>query len=465
MNARTGPHPASIHDRPPASSPGMHLMMSLRLCAFALLALLITACGGGGGGGGSGTTPPPTPPPGGGSPPAASAFVRVDPADRRRLIDGQGNPLIIRGIQLEGWLHQAPLILGGGLFGSETTAMQRLEALVGATKARAFRAAIISDFITEADVARMAELGFNTVRVPINHVALDTYNDGWEALDRLIGWCRTRGVYVMLDLHAAPSPQNGSGAVADYQLLEPQLFDADGRRDETRAMWRQLALRYRDEPTVLGYDLLNEPDVPASPAVDLMTVYRALVAEIRAVDSSHLLILEGDDMAKTMSAITDRIDANACLSYHTYNYLGEDLATQLTAHASTAATLGMPLFNGEFGGNRTSWVRDARLEMEKPVHRASGWVFWTWKSVLRSGGDFLGIPYEDVHYVRDVVVDSAWKKLIAHLSGELFAPVPTAAEAETGMASFLQAIRLENTLENDGIVEALFAPPVMPANQ
>ena len=185
-------------------------MISLRLCALALLALLITACGGGGGGG---STPPPTPPPGGGdggTPPAATAFVRVDPADRRRLIDGQGNPLVIRGIQLEGWLHQAPLILGGGLFGSETRAMQRLEALVGTTKARAFRAAIIADFITEADIARMAQLGFNTVRVPINHVALDTYGDGWEALDRLIGWCRTRGVYVMLDLHAAPKPSSST---------------------------------------------------------------------------------------------------------------------------------------------------------------------------------------------------------------------------------------------------------------
>lgn len=438
-------------------------MISLRLFVTALAALLLAGCGSGGGGGGASAPPPAGD--GGGTPPAASAFVRVDPADRRRLIDAQGSPLVIRGIQLEGWLHQAPLILGGGLFGSETEAMKRLEALVGGTRARAFRAAIIADFITEADVARIAELGFNTVRIPINHVALDTYGDGWDALDRIIGWCRARGVYVMLDLHAAPSPQNGSGAVADYQLFEPQLFDADGRRADTIAMWRQLALRYRDEPTVLGYDLLNEPDVPASPAVDLMTVYRDLVAAIRAVDPNHLLILEGDDMGKTLSVITDRIDANACLSYHTYNFLGEDLAAQLSGYAAIAAERGMPLFNGEFGGNRTSWVRDARLEMEKPVHRASGWVFWTWKSVLRSGGDFLGIPYEDIHYVREIIVDSAWKKLVAHLGGDLFAPVPTAAEAEAGMAAFLQAIRLDSTHENDGIVEALFAPAVAPAKQ
>ena len=173
-------------------APGDSLMnrfhpVPLRLCALVLVALLVSACGSGGGGGGA--TPPPNPPNGGGAgtPPAASAFVRVDPNDRRRLIDAQGSPLIIRGIQLEGWLHQAPLILGGGLFGSETEAMKRLEALVGQTRARSFRASIIADFITEADVARIAQLGFNTVRIPINHVALDTYGDGWDALDRIIG--------------------------------------------------------------------------------------------------------------------------------------------------------------------------------------------------------------------------------------------------------------------------------------
>jgi len=31
------------------------------------------------------------------------------------------------------------------------------------------------------------------------------------------------------------------------------------------AVWRRLAMHYRDEPTVLGYDLLNEP-IPTFPS-------------------------------------------------------------------------------------------------------------------------------------------------------------------------------------------------------
>ncbi len=40
----------------------------------------------------------------------------------------------------------------------------------------------------------------------------------------------------------------------------PELFIEGGPyRDLTISLWRQLAQRYRDEPVVAGYDLLNEP--------------------------------------------------------------------------------------------------------------------------------------------------------------------------------------------------------------
>lgn len=413
-----------------------------------LLAGLLGGCGGGGGGGSGGDGPP------------AHAFVRVDPADRSRLIDGSGRPLVIRGIQLEGWLHMAPLIWGGGAFGGETQAMARFAELVGGDEARAFRRDVIASFITERDIERMARLGFNVVRLPINHLALDTYGDGWAAIDDCIAWCRTHGLFVMLDLHAAPGPQSTSASVADYSFPEPLLFDTNGRRSDTIAMWRALAQRYRSETTVLGYDLLNEPDSAAAlmPAVGLPAMYAQLVAAIRAVDPHHLLIIEGDSFARDFSSITTRFDDNACLSFHTYNWFGEDLGAQIATYRAKAAALGMPIFNGEFGGNTDAWVAGTRRSFEAPASRVSGWVFWTWKSVRRTGGNWFGIPYEQIHYVRELPQDPGWRKVIDWVSGEAFAPRPTAAEARTAMAWFRQAILLASTTENEGIVEALFAP-------
>ena len=54
----------------------------------------------------------------------------------------------------------------------------------------------------------------------------------------------------------------------------------------TDDLWTEIARRYRDEPTVLGYDLLDEPlpeEWQHRYADELVEVYRRLTADIRAV--------------------------------------------------------------------------------------------------------------------------------------------------------------------------------------
>lgn len=70
-------------------------------------------------------------------------------------------------------------------------------------------------WITEDDLAQIAALGLNHVRIPIGWWALD--KDGTEPypqgqypyLFKAVEWAKKHGLKVMIDLHGAPGSQNG----------------------------------------------------------------------------------------------------------------------------------------------------------------------------------------------------------------------------------------------------------------
>lgn len=70
-------------------------------------------------------------------------------------------------------------------------------------------------WITEDDFRQIAAAGLNHVRVPIGFWAYDVsggepYIQGQaDYLDQAIGWARTYGLKVIIDLHGAPGSQNG----------------------------------------------------------------------------------------------------------------------------------------------------------------------------------------------------------------------------------------------------------------
>ncbi|MFX6895585.1 cellulase family glycosylhydrolase, partial [Acinetobacter baumannii] len=59
---------------------------------------------------------------------------------------------------------------------------------------------------------------------------------------------------------------------------------------------RFLADRYKDEPAIAGYDLLNEPYAPSNEVV--VSFFERLIPAIREVDPRHLLFVEGNRYAR-----------------------------------------------------------------------------------------------------------------------------------------------------------------------
>lgn len=61
-------------------------------------------------------------------------------------------------------------------------------------------------FITEKDIAYIASLGLDHVRVPVDYVLLEEEDgtpksEGYLYLDNCLRWCRTHGIRMILDLH------------------------------------------------------------------------------------------------------------------------------------------------------------------------------------------------------------------------------------------------------------------------
>lgn len=304
-----------------------------------------------------------------------------------QIIDPEGNPIKLRGVFLEGWLQWNGTLWGAG-FISETDISNRLTQLAGPEEFERFRINIYEQFITERDIEMIADLGFNVVRVPINHHILEddtgnvTYDAiGWKYLDRLLDWCEKYDVYVVPVLHAAPGGQS-PWFVADPESVK--LWESEEYMSRTVAIWQAIATRYKDRTIVAGYDLLNEPDFPDGAV--LIDLYIRIIEAIREVDPYHMIILEGNKLSTDFSIFSHPLSSNQVYSFHTYNLFTDDLAEdQMQQMAELAETHNVPLWNSEFGAHTAGWVTDTMAMFEDPDNHISGWVFWPWKRTARFG--------------------------------------------------------------------------------
>ncbi len=67
-------------------------------------------------------------------------------------------------------------------------------------------------------------------------------------------------------------------------------------------LWEAIARRYRDQPWVAGYDLINEPADPTGKVV--APFFLRLRDAVRKIDPAHVLFIEGNTYARDF----DRFD-------------------------------------------------------------------------------------------------------------------------------------------------------------
>ena len=371
-----------------------------------------------------------------------TGFVR---AEGTQLADDQG-PILLRGVGLGNWLlPEGYMWRFGDALASPRKIEARIEALVGADRAAEFWRRFQDGFVTEHDIALIAAQGFDHVRLPLNARMLQgddgTFLDrGFELVDRAVRWSRAHGLRVLLDLHGAPGGQTGTN-IDDSPRGMPELFMDRRYRDLTVSLWEELARRYRDEPAVLGYDLLNEPlpnEWQHRYQDELVALYRDLTDAVRAIDDRHLLMYEGSHWATNWEPLKGRFDANQALQFHRY-WCAPD-RTSIAPYLAARDALRTPIYMGEGGENTPAWVYAATRLYER---HDIGWNFWPWKKL-----DTRTSPLS-------IRTPAGW---------ELIADPDAAPDGERAWAildDYLTSMTADRCAVQRPVLDALFARPVL----
>lgn len=358
-----------------------------------------------------------------------------------RMVDESGREVALRGIGLGNWLVQEGYMWGFGHGWDRPRRIRECVAqLAGRDYASAFWRRFFDTYITEEDIRRIKAEGFDSVRLPMDFSLLMEddpaktvfLEDGFELVDRCVRWCRKHGLYVILDLHCAPGGQTGSNIDnsidgANERPLPRMLLDP-ARWNQTLDLWREIARRYRDEPAVAMYDLLNEPLPNATEHFDerledLRRFYRECVAAIRSIDARHLLSIEGANWATVPATFPESYDPRMVLHIHMYGEIPDERLS--VRWAETRAKLRAPVLLGETGENRSEWCAAALWQAWCAGYSTN---FWCWKKAAWHS------PYT-------VVRPDGWEKIAGWTRG---GPAPMPAEAQRIFDAFLDAIRIEN---------------------
>ena len=373
----------------------------------------------------------------------------------KAIIGTDNKPFLIRGTNLGNWL-----VPEGYMFKFKTTSSPRLidqafTELLGPEEAKAFWLKYQDTYITAADIHYLKTTGINSIRVPFNY-RLFTYenylgqnnpNRGFELLDRVIGWCKAEGLYVILDMHCAPGGQ--TGANIDDGLGYPFLYKSKAMREQTIAIWKSIAAHYKNETTVMGYDLLNEPIATYFKAEEfnpyLEPLYKDITKAIRSVDANHILFLGGAQWDSNFKVFGAPFDTKLVYTFH--KYWTPTTQEVIQEYVDFRDKYNVPIYCGETGENKDEWVNDFRLLLEK---NNIGWHYWPYKKMDNEAG-VLTFSMPDGY---DKIIDYAEKNRQDFDAILKLAPT-NREEIKKALYGFLNNCKFENCRINKGYVKAL----------
>ncbi|RPI01083.1 MAG: glycoside hydrolase family 5 protein, partial [Ignavibacteriae bacterium] len=160
----------------------------------------------------------------------------------------------------------------------------------------------------------------------------------------------------------------------------PFLFENAESRKVAVEMWRRIAERYAGEPTVIGYDLLNEPIAPFTDTTRLNPLlepfYKEVVAAIRTVDTNHVVFLGGAQWNNNFRVFGAPFERKLVYTFH--KYWCDTTQAMIQEYVDFRAKYNVPLWMGESGENTDAWISAWRNLQER---NNIGWCFWPYKKL------------------------------------------------------------------------------------
>jgi len=385
-------------------------------------------------------------------------------ANGTKIVNEKGENVLLRGIGLGGWMLQEGYMLKINKEAQQYRIRERIEELIGPKQTEEFYNAWLANHTRKIDVDSMKRWGFNSIRLPMHYnlytlpvekepvAGQNTWLEkGFALTDSLLSWCKANQMYLILDLHAAPGGQGNDLNIADRDPSKPYLWDSEANQQKTIALWRKLAERYKDEPYIGAYDILNEPNYGfQNPADDkngtkekqnvpLRKLMVEITKAIREVDQKHLIIIEGNGWGNNYNGIFPVWDKNMALSYHKYwNYNNQESIAHIIKARDEQ---NVPVWLGETGENSNVWFTDAiRLFEENNI----GWSWWPLKKIGFNN------PLE-------IKSNPNYDALVKYLNNG--GNKPKDSNVYSGLMELATYLKLENNIIHRDVIDAMIRQP------
>lgn len=378
----------------------------------------------------------------------------------QHVITPDGKPFLIQGINLGNWLNPEGYMFLFKDVSSYRLIDQAFREMVGSDFTDQFWKAFKDNYITREDIAYIKQTGMNSIRLPFHYksfteedyMGLKSNQDGFARIDSVIKWCKEEGLYIILDMHDAPGGQTGDNIDDSYGY--PWLFESEESQQLFSEIWKKIANRYKDEPAILGYDLLNEPIATHFNNKEeinkhLVPVYKKGIESIRSVDKNHIILLGGAQWNSNFTMFDEKaIDSK--MMYTCHRYWCDTLQTNLQDFVDFRTKVNLPLYMGETGENTDEWVGAFRRLMER---NNMGWHFWPYKKM------------EKTSCMVRINKPANWDLIIQYTQqprnnfNEIRAARPDQALVKQAMLELLENMKFANCLKNPGYIEALGMKP------
>lgn len=325
----------------------------------------------------------------------ASNFVTIK---GENLMDANGKKLYIVGTNLGNWLNPEGYMFDFKKTNCEWMINDMVCELAGSDFAREFWQAFKDNYITEADIAYIKQTGANTIRLPFNYklftredyMGKNDETEGFKQMDKVIDWCRKYDLHLILDMHDCPGGQTGDNI--DNGHGYPWLFESEASQQLFCQIWQKIASRYKDEPVILGYELMNEPiatmfsdSLRAALNAKLEPLYKRATKAIRKVDLNHIILLGGAQWNGNFEPFSDWKFDNKIM-YTCHRYGGEPTKAAIQSIIDFRDKTKLPMYMGEIGHNTDQWQADFCATMKKAN---IGYTFWPYKKI--DGSCMMGI--------------------------------------------------------------------------
>jgi aryl-phospho-beta-D-glucosidase BglC (GH1 family) len=221
-------------------------------------------------------------------------------ASGRNIVNASGQTVVLKGMNLGGYMVMEPWMCpadAGGLPDSYSI-MQELDNRFGVAEEQALMTDYEQAWITPQDFVNMKNAGFNFVRVPVwwgnfwplsSQTSSNLRSDAFTQLDWIVNQAAAQGIYVLIDMHGVLGGESTSDDTG--QQNQNQYWTNTNDQGNTAWLMWEIANHYNGNPTVAGYDLINEPmNAPSDSAV--ISAYAGLYTSVRSADPNHMIFIE-----------------------------------------------------------------------------------------------------------------------------------------------------------------------------